>query len=976
MALQQQELSITFTDGIDTKTDAKLSTKLDSLNNGFIGQTGTIQKRNGFTGLPTDIYLPSSGSGTNIAAGELLVTNGNELLDISAKQAMMYSPALGNKWTSEFGGGAGVPQYQIKLDNLRPSKMFGSCLSMFREETTTEEIFLFNYAIFPGAFDSGFHGILRRDKFNGNIIEDNPESANSWQYNNGQLVKVGSTVIKVTKTDSSIYVQNVTTKPYGSTVNVITDAASVTDLGFYNAFSIGGYLYIAYASTLATVTTVRVKKYDTSFTLLASISFTSADTLVPGFAMELDQSTGNLALVYHAAATLASTQTLYLKIFTTSLSLVSTVTTGTGSTNLAGFALAKSAVWSSAANAVIVFTNENAIYGNYVATYNITGASLSLRNLQVNAKLGSGAYFKDSDVYAVVLKQSNKSNAYISVLMDSYLTYIANVSDYTISLIGVDGAISKCSSDIFPLGSTKNGNSLVKLYSSGYDCSSPKELINKGIFATGGMYEFSSSKIMEPFFVNAPLIISNSVVATVGAVPAGTYEYVAVYEYIDANGQLTESAVSPIYEITIGTASKITFSIELAECSRRANNGLIVQTALYRRVKTTETVFKFVSYTTTDKYATNSTGKALYTTGGVLENTPSVVTNIFTSHADRIFCVDEENKNTVYFSRKMQPGYGLRFNTTVLYFVVNDNKTGFNEKVTGLGSLDDKLIVFKNNSIYAVFGDGPNGLGQGTFSDPKLISTDVGCRDARSIVNSSEGLYFMSNKGIYLLDRSLQVVYIGADVEDYNSLEITGAVLLPKLNQIRFTTRTGVTLVYNYYYKGWSTFTNYESNHSVMWSGSYTHLKSTGLVNVENTGYLDNLSTIQIKIIQSWLKASGVQHLQRMYRMMFIGDWKSSHNVTVNLSYDYENYVWDTYSIVPLSSDYNRTDKPALTALYTGANNGVYQYEIHLARQKCQSIRFEIFDTDVVGESFTLTGLSLIIGIKTGLDKLSSNKKF
>jgi hypothetical protein len=116
--------------------------------------------------------------------------------------------------------------------------------------------------------------------------------------------------------------------------------------------------------------------------------------------------------------------------------------------------------------------------------------------------------------------------------------------------------------------------------------------------------------------------------------------------------------------------------------------------------------------------------------------------------------------------------------------------------------------------------------------------------------------------------------------------------------------------------------------------------------------------------------------MQRMYRMMFIGDWKSSHNVTVNLSYDYENYAWDTYSIVPLSSDYNRVDKPSLTALYNGANDGVYQYEIHLARQKCQSIKFEIFDTDIVGESFTLTGLSLIIGIKTGLDKLSSNKKF
>ena len=166
MALQQQELSITFTDGVDTKTDAKLSTKLDSLNNGFIGQTGTIQKRNGFAGLSTSIYLPNTASGTNVANGELLVTNGNQILNVSSKQALMYSPALGNKWVSEFGGGAGEPQYQIKLDNIRPSKMFGSCLSMFREETATEEIFVFNYGLYNFAYQSGSYEVLRRDKSN------------------------------------------------------------------------------------------------------------------------------------------------------------------------------------------------------------------------------------------------------------------------------------------------------------------------------------------------------------------------------------------------------------------------------------------------------------------------------------------------------------------------------------------------------------------------------------------------------------------------------------------------------------------------------------------------------------------------------------------------------------------------------------------------------------------------------------------
>jgi len=52
-------------------------------------------------------------------------------------------------------------------------------------------------------------------------------------------------------------------------------------------------------------------------------------------------------------------------------------------------------------------------------------------------------------------------------------------------------------------------------------------------------------------------------------------------------------------------------------------------------------------------------------------------------------------------------------------------------------------------------------------TEPSLIPTDTGTINPRSIVLTPMGIMYQSEKGIYLLDRSLQVSYIGADVEAY-----------------------------------------------------------------------------------------------------------------------------------------------------------------------------------------------------------------
>jgi hypothetical protein len=63
------------------------------------------------------------------------------------------------------------------------------------------------------------------------------------------------------------------------------------------------------------------------------------------------------------------------------------------------------------------------------------------------------------------------------------------------------------------------------------------------------------------------------------------------------------------------------------------------------------------------------------------------------------------------------------------------------------------------------------------------------------------------------------------------------------------------------------------------------------------------------------------------------------------------------------------------TTPYGTNNSDVYQFELHLKRQKCQALRVVIEDiynnaeNDGDGEGNKITGLTLEIGMKRGLNK-------
>lgn len=151
----------------------------------------------------------------------------------------------------------------------------------------------------------------------------------------------------------------------------------------------------------------------------------------------------------------------------------------------------------------------------------------------------------------------------------------------------------------------------------------------------------------------------------------------------------------------------------------------------------------------------------LYTEGGVLSNSPPPNATIAIAHAGRLWLAGTED-DRIWLSKTIVPEEGPGFNPGL---TIDPFEGG---RVRAMCGMDDKLIVFKDRSVWVLFGEGPDDRGANSqLTDPQLISSDVGCNNHRSVASTAMGLVFQATDGVpYLLTRQLQLVPIGKDIED------------------------------------------------------------------------------------------------------------------------------------------------------------------------------------------------------------------
>lgn len=511
--------------------------------------------------------------------------------------------------------------------------------------------------------------------------------------------------------------------------------------------------------------------------------------------------------------------------------------------------------------------------------------------------------------------------------------------------------------------------------------------------ASGGLLSYDGVSVTEHGFNLFPEGVGYNP-TTGGTLPAGTYYYHVVYEWSDNKGQLHRSAPSIQSDaLSVGASGRVIITIPTLTITSKV--GSSINAVVYRSPPASAgqifyrvgSVANSISVDTVEFIDTGSISNSdvlskevLYTTGGVIENiAPPACTNIVL-HRNRLFLGGLEEKGFIAYSKEYVFGEGVAFSD--IFKIPVDPASG---NVTALASMDEKLVIFKKDRTYTLVGDGPLDTGaQDDFSKPQLISGDIGCDNPSSIVSVPEGLMFKSDKGIYLLNRNLTFEYVGGDVENFNNLNITSAVLIEDQNEARFTSSDGQALVYNFYFKQWSTFSNYSAVGAITGLGSYLHLKADGTVRKETpTSYLDAGSRIAMTIETSWLAFAGVQNYQRVKEWMLLGDFISDHYTKVELFYDYESFSSETvYFNVDEGLDLSYYGDDAVygdSEVYGGTGSGVFQFTSVPRKQKCQSVKLRISDIDTKtvagGGSFNLVGLTFEVGQKQGLTKqLLGNK--
>ena len=519
--------------------------------------------------------------------------------------------------------------------------------------------------------------------------------------------------------------------------------------------------------------------------------------------------------------------------------------------------------------------------------------------------------------------------------------------------------------------------------------------------------------------------------------------YQAVYAFTDVNGRTHRSPPSIPFYAKPGTASDAAATTLYLSSRLTVNSypggtvevysgayGDTPKLAAVRALPTSsneEVVVRFSDWFDTSGGAAvdvpERTSVSLYTEGGILPSDPwpDMADTIITS--SRLFGISEHSTGVVYFSKPLQPGLAPEFS------LGNSISLGRNRNLTAINKIDEKVILFEEDAVYAIIGNGPDAAGtNGDFIVDRL-QIPFGTNDPQSVVETSDGLMFYSDISgeIHLLTRDLQLVDIGKPVSLYtrvDGLDMYKAVLVPGLSEVWFpfydpenhsgtwgpdadagapstlsrprprfrdVPQQGSALVYNYHYKRWSLNSSDATIGAVPYKGGFA-----GCGSGTNVYILDPYSEVYTQafpadcIIRTpWIKLNGMQGMGRIQEIVLLGRYLSAFDADSNgdimagdieviLNYDYEGYQADA-DIFRFRA--NNGD--------LGPSNGRLQLAVSPGRPQCQAVQITIkeIDTDVIdvqAESGTTysrgpwcawSGIDLVLEATTGTGRKSLGQK-
>jgi hypothetical protein len=540
--------------------------------------------------------------------------------------------------------------------------------------------------------------------------------------------------------------------------------------------------------------------------------------------------------------------------------------------------------------------------------------------------------------------------------------------------------------------------------------------VHEGAAVIGGSFFawFAGSQTEELSFVTPPVVedkdtsleLPRDEASTAGDIPDGIYSYQAHWVTSDPRGNVHRSLPSNIVQHEKEGLDVVRLAVRTCPASLRFPLIAVGResVAVVHRAGA-DAIFKQMSTpverTTNEPDAHNvelldhgqlfdpatgsGTGTPIYTTGGEVEAACPEGGQIAVVANGRLWVSDLYRRERVQFSKRLTPATGTQdvlapeFNELFGYVVPSGRP------VTGIGDLDSSVAVFTDQEVYVISGSGPDDAGNGNdFSGLVPISSDTGCLSPRSVVSCPFGVLFQGEAGIYLLDRTLQLSFVGAAVE--RTLQqypnVTSAVLVsrPRTTEVRFTCNQGddigKILVWQYETKQWSVWDVTTAGPNTPFAGACMHqgvyhlVAYTGRVYREDaTRWLDDGDQwITMAASTAWLQGDGQSGWQRTRSATLLQDSKDPHELTIEIYADFED--------TPAQDPYTWTS--AELAAFPGHSKR-QQPRLGIARQKGQAHRVRWYDgpadDSVTGQGYTMAGLTFELGIKRGTVKVARGQR-
>jgi hypothetical protein len=505
----------------------------------------------------------------------------------------------------------------------------------------------------------------------------------------------------------------------------------------------------------------------------------------------------------------------------------------------------------------------------------------------------------------------------------------------------------------------------------------PLEAADVLMVPAGDVLSFDGIDYAEDAPLLGPETVLTSAGVAGGAMTAGTYQFCACYRFQDAQGRIHRSAPSAPVSLTVTANQQTT----LAATSLRIGGrfGVIagvltqkVQIEFYRTIADGTTFYLlYTDYNDPTIDASPSIPHAdgtadsalsgceiLYTqgdqAGALLSYDTPPQFRCLARYRNRVWGVSADNPREIWYSQPDTPGLGTCWS--------EEQVLSLPEDCTGLASMDDRIILFAREAMYAAAGDGPDRAGRGLYGTPIKFSTGVGAIASRGIVETADGVWFPSAKGIYLVDRTLTVQPLAAaPVDDYAYLAILDGVHDDAASRIRFYATNGslgYALVYDYQFREWFVWNGQTIQAAAKWGAVVAQVSATAsrVSYDDSTLYTDEGAPYKTRIKTGWLNPFGIGGYGRIYEIVARGTYVGVHNVEIGWYYDGVDTETETREM-EFPSDTN------------------WLFSVKPARQKCSSFALEFRDFDKGGgadcatAAFKISGMGALIGIIPTLNR-------